>query len=442
MAASPSNSDARLETAQRLREDGRHGAAADVVCAMWHEAPADPFVAHAVLAFLKECGLYERALPIARAAMSRWPNDARRHMDVGEIALVLGAFDEASVALRCALDLNPQLGPAWLRLAHCRRFASADEADVQRFRRAWHDAGLESAARVCVGFAYGKALDDLGDYAHAATVLVEANALAHRTGRWRRESWQHALRARLCAASLPSLPRDDDFCPVFVVGMPRSGTTLVASTLARHATVRDRGELNWIPALYALLDEQRRLYDPQALAAIAGVIRAQMRSDDAPARFYLDKNPLNFRYLDFIVACFPNAKIVHCRRGARDTALSIWMQHFAHDDLGFAYDFSDIAAVQQGCVEAMSHWLAQLSVPILDVDYERFVASPDAEQARLWEFLGVSSAESANGKRATQAVTTASVWQVRQPVYAHAVQRWRRYASLLPELTTLFAEHE
>ncbi len=440
MSAAP-NPQTTWALAHRLREDGRIDAAADAVATLWKNAQSDIGTTLAALTFLKECGAHERAHPIARAARQRWPGDARIAANAGEIALALGAFEEAAAALREAIDLDPAQGACWLRLAHCRRFDARDDADVQRFARAWTNSRLDAATHVCTGFALGKALDDLGDYAQAAAVLREANALARAASNWRIENWRSAIQSQRHAPPLPAVPVDANFVPIFIVGLPRTGTTLVASALARHAEVRDRGELNWIPALFALLDEQRQLQHAQALASIAALIRAQMRRDDAPARFYIDKNPLNFRYLDFIAACFPNAKIVYCRRGARDTALSIWMQHFAHEDLGFAYDFASIAAVAHDGQTLMAHWRARLPLDLIEVDYENFVAAPQPQQRRLAQFLGLAALPTETSNPTTRGlVTTASVWQVRQPVYQSAVERWRRYATFLPELGALFGD--
>ena len=441
MTAAPTNREAVWAQAQRLREDGRIQAAAQNVLALWREARGERSGVLAALEFLKQCGAHQHALPVARDARLRWPDDAHIAAQAGEIALALGHFDEAAASLRTAIDLDPKQSAAWLRLAYCRRFTEND-ADAQRLRRGWADAGLDEATRTCVGFAFGKALEDLGDCAQAAQVLTQANARARQTTNWRADAWRSVVDAQLSAPTLPALQGDADFTPIFVVGMPRSGTTLVASTLARNPEVRDRGELNWVPALHALLREQGQLHNPQALAAVAGVIRAQMRQDDAPARFHLDKNPLNFRYLDFIAACFPNAKVIHCRRGARDTALSIWMQHFAHEDLGFAYDFASIAEVGSSCDALMMHWRTRRALAILDVDYERFVAEPLAQRRKLEEFLGLPARidDDASLSGNVQSITTASVWQARQPVYTHAVERWRRYAPYLPELISMFPE--
>lgn len=435
----PGHRDAAYSLAHMLREQGCTEAAAEVVAALWKNAQFDADSALAAINFLLECSAYPQAWAIAHEAQRRWPQDARIAVRVGEIALALGNFDEAAGALRNALDRDPAQSVAWLRLAYCRRYVDRDDADISRFRRGWADATLQPAARTCTGFALGKALDDLGGYAEAVDVLREANAAARAASAWRTPDWQGFVATRLAAGPLPALPADADFVPVFIIGLPRTGTTMIAGTLARHAGVRDRGELNWVGALYAHLHAQGALHDPRALASAAAMIRAQMRRDDAPAQFYIDKNPLNFRYLDFIASLFPNARIIHCRRAARDTALSLWMQHFAHEDLGFAYDFSSITEVGKGYLQLMARWQAELAIPILDLDYEVFVARPQEQQQRLATFLGVADSPRADSAAPAGIVTTASVWQVRQPVYTHAVERWRHYAPYLPELAALFA---
>jgi tetratricopeptide (TPR) repeat protein len=436
----PGHRDAAYSLAHMLREDGRLNAAANVIAALWKNASHSAEEALAALAFLSECGAQSLAQTIAQDARARWPDDARLAAQAGEISLALGAFEEAAMALREALDRDPAQSASWLRLAYCRRFANRDETDVRRFARGWADTQLDAAAHVCAGFALGKALDDLGDYARAADVLRGANALAHAASPWRSHIWRTFVETRLHAVAPASLRADPAFVPVFIVGLPRTGTTLVATALGRHPDVRDRGELNWIGALHAHLQAQGQLHDARALATVAQLVRAQMRRDDAPAQFYIDKNPLNFRHLDFIASLFPNARIIHCRRASRDTALSLWMQHFAHEDLGFSYDFSTIAEVEEGYRQLMAHWHRSLGIRLLDLDYETFVAQPEQQLQRLAVFLGIADSARASSHAHADAVTTASVWQVRQPIYTHAVERWRRYAPYLPELAALFAE--
>src|SRR5579884_573747 len=433
----PCHRDAALALAFLLREQGRIVAASAVVSASTRSRAADAAESQANLGFLRECGAFAAAHELAQEARARFPDDAGIAALAGEFALAVGAFDRARDALRAALAREPQRAPCWLRLAYCGRFERADEPDVRRFEDAWRDTARDAPTRACIGFALGKALDDLGDYARAASVLREANALARATLPWDADRWHWFVAQRLAAPALPPRAPVADFTPVFVVGLPRTGTTLAATLLARRFDVRDRGELNWIGAMHDHLAAHGQLHDARAIAAAAAVVEAQMRRDDAPARFHLDKNPLNFRYLDLIAAMFPQARVIHCRRGARDTALSLWMQYFAHDDMAFAYDFGTIAEFAAGYQRLMAHWRATLALPILDLDYEALVAEPEDAVHRLGAFLGATpSAASAP----TGAIATASVWQARQPVYTSSIGRWRHYAPHLPELTQRFAE--
>ena len=436
----PAHRDASYSLATMLRDEGRLLAAADVVTALWNSAQFDAEGALGAIGFLIECAAFTQALPIVREARRRWPQDTRIESRAGDVELALGHFDEAAATLRSTLDHDPTQSAAWLRLAYCRRYADRADADIERFRSGWSSPTLEAEARVCAGFALGKVLDDVGDYANAALVLREANVRERATTTWRSGNWRRSIESRLHAPRLPALPASEDFVPVFIVGLPRTGTTLVASTLAREAGVRDRGELDWISTLHAHLAGQDKLRDPAALAGVATFIRKQLRRDDTPARFYIDKNPLNFRYLDFIAALFPNAKFIHCRRAPRDTALSLWMQHFAHADLGFTYDFSTIAEVEKSCKALIAHWRRTLAIEIFDLDYETFVAQPEEQRRRLALFLGTAATPQPGPSSEQAAITTASVWQVRQPVYTHAVERWRRYADYLPELVALFPD--
>ena len=435
LAAQPALRDAALSLAFMLREQGRCEAAASVVLAFApHETAADRTLA--LIEFLRESGTLAPARTLATAARARWPDDARIAAAAGDLALAFGDFAAAREHLLRALDLDRRQTSPWLRLSYCQRYSTIDHADAERFGRVWRDAQAPVATRICAGFALGKLYDDADDCRAAAALLREANALARAESPWRAGEWQALIDRQLARAPLPRLAVDAQFVPVFIVGLPRTGTTLVATRLGRYAAVRDRGELNWIAGMFDHVAAQDALGDADALMTVAALVRTQMRRDDAPARCYLDKNPLNFRYLNLIAALFPNARIIHCRRGARDTALSLWSQHFAHPDLAFAYDFAAIARVRQCEHSLMAHWRATLPLAVHEVDYEALVGDADAQIAAVTAFLDLpAQADAAPGD---QVITTASVWQARQPVYARAVDRWRRYEEFLPELVELF----
>lgn len=434
----PDHRNAAFSLAHMLREDGRLLAAAEVVMASLRARTNDQAHAVAALAFLRECGAHSQACATAALARERWPGNAEVAAFEAEFALANGDFGEAQAALRAALDIRPRDGLSMLRLAYCQRFSTHDNQDMQRIERTWQDPALDHDERIQAGFALGKALDDLDEFEAATTVLRPANDAAARRAAWSAADWQAFVDRQLAGEAIPRANGLRAHVPVFVVGLPRTGTTLAASLLARDGQVRNRGELNWIDGMYRVLVANGRLQDRAALASAAKTIDAHLRRDDSPSHWYLDKNPLNFRYLEFIAALYPNAKIINCRRAPRDTALSLWRQHFAHPDLGFSYDFSSISSYMKGYEAILAHQQDVLPLDFFDLDYEALVQEPAESLERLRSFVGLHGKEHMVHDRESQVVTTASVWQVRQPVYTTSIGRWIPYAEYLPELTTMF----
>jgi tetratricopeptide (TPR) repeat protein len=419
-----------LSLAYSLRESGSLSAAAEVILAAWRAQPRTHAGDAATLAFLRECQRSEPAEAVAAAAVAMWPDDAALLAGAGEVAMERGDFAAARTRLQAATRQEPARGASWLRLAHTRRYESADDADIVAMRAARTQARAAEAA-ICLDFALGKACDDLGDRAQAAQYWREGNTRASAALTWNADGWRRFVEQQLRAPAIVPTPGHDAMRPVFVVGLPRTGTTLLASLLARHPQLRNRGELNWLSALAARLGPQP---ERTALAAAAALFSAQLRQDDAPALCHLDKNPLNFRHIGLAMAMFPKARVVHCRRGARDTALSIWSQHFAHPDLAWSYDFSHIADFAQGERALMQHWQHQFWSSILAFDYEDLVRDSDAALARVHAFLELPDASVQEAATQSSGFRTASVWQARQAVNARSVGRWREYAESLPEL--------
>ena len=427
----PAHANASLSLAHLLREQGRMRALADVMTALWHHEARTLASDQRTLGFLCECERFVEADSLLAPILEAHPDDPSLRRRAGEIALVLGRFDEARAHLRAAIEGDPGQASAWLRLAHTHRFVDADDPDLQRLRSGLLRADLGIDVESSIGFALGKALDDLGEYADAARTLRQANARWRAAHPWDADAWARFVDAQITAAALKPVPPSAETVPVFIVGLPRSGTTLAASLLARDPGVCARGELNWIAALAGRLGAQ-----PSAdmLAAAGNFYLRHLRQDDAPPRLILDKNPLNFRHLSLIAAMLPQAKIIHCRRELRDTALSLWSQHFAHADMAWSYDFGDIAAFAGGHARLMRHWTQQLDLPIFELEYEALVGDTESSLARVRAFLGLDPDASSSQAVAAEVFATASVWQARQRVHTRSLERWRNYADCLPEL--------
>ncbi len=393
--------------------------------------PSD--LVHRAARMLADAGRKRGAAELCEAAITAGSGDPFVHVYVAALQGQLGEFERSRSHYLFALehDLKTLDFGAAYGLASIRRYDDPADPDLARFKMLLDRADLSQAARASVLFALGKVNDDLGDYARAASFLREANGLVGHQG-WSRRNWRRMVESRLTGTSLPQRrPASTECIPVFVVGAPRSGTTLVAELLGRSPEVRNRGELDWLPH-YAEEVACSARPDPALLGKIVDTYMARLQQGEAGARWFVDKQPLNFLHVDLIRALFPQAHIVYCRRSHRDTALSIWSQHFESAEYRFAYDFGDIAAVLKGCERLMAK--ARRDSHLIEVRYEELARNPQAAVGKLAAALGLAPFDVGVPNAVRSVIGTASVWQARQPVYTRAIGRWRGYAEHVPEL--------
>lgn len=441
LADTPGDAASAFALARILKEQGRTASAAATLRACFADPSncRDAGLAIKAIELLDDCDRKADAAAIALDAIDASPDDARLHAYAGMLRIQLGEFEQARRHYLYALEHDER---AWewrapIGLSATQRYRDASHPDFAVFTTGLGQKGLSEKARAELCFALGKMYGDAGDYTQAARHFRAGNAIVHRLTRWSRKAWRRAVEVRL--ASKPSgrqIEPSAGFTPVFIVGMPRSGTTLLAELLSRCPGVCNRGELPWI----AKLAEQPALSgDPsdRALQRAAATYAMHARQDDVPdARWFIDKQPLNFRYIDLMLAMFPQARIIHCRRSARDTALSLWTQYFLEDVQGYSCDFQDIAVVMRDCERLMTHWQERYADSIRTVAYEDLIAQPDATITNLARWIGMP-APAATAPAASQApstISTASLWQARQPVNARSVGRWQHYAQQIPEL--------
>src|SRR5690606_13803615 len=233
IALDPGFADASLSLAYLLREQGRMGAVAETMTALWHHEPRTLNSDRRTLSFLVENERYVEADALLAAILQAHPRDAVLQRQAGEIALVLGQFERAATHLRAAIEADPAQSSAWLRLAHTHRFVDADDPDLQRLREGAARSDLGGDVESAIGFALGKALDDLGLIEEAAHTLSGANRRWRAAHPWDARAWEQFVEARQREAIPPLTPSPDAAVPVFIVGLPRSGTTLTATLLAR-----------------------------------------------------------------------------------------------------------------------------------------------------------------------------------------------------------------
>jgi len=444
IAMQPAYADTQFLLAETLKEQGRLSASAGTVLALLESGVADIETTLTALNFLDTCGRTKEAAEFCERVIAHGEHDPRIYAHAGRYAMRLGQFDLARQRYMHALHSEVR-AIEWhipQALASSQRYSSLQHPDFALFDEVLQNSNVSASARASTLFALGKAFDDIGDYAQAACRLREANAIVNRDAIWSDAAWQHAIDEKIRHPMPPlQVPTRHEWTPIFIVGLPRSGTTLVEERLTRHPDVTGRGELSWMPSLVQELSQRSEAVDNEALEYAANMYFAQVRQDDRPTHWYVDKQPLNFLHLDLIAALFPNAKIIYCERNVRDTALSIWSQHFAGDKGGFAYDFSNIAGVARGCARIMEHWRNTLPIQIYNVTYMQMVQAPEQTIAGLQAFLGLPVRDLLSTKpKAESAIITASMWQARQPIYDRSVNRWQAYAPYLPELIELFPD--
>lgn len=432
LAERPADLEASFALAFLLRDTGAPGDAAQVLL----QASRQPGVtAHQLLqitGFLRDSNQHAAAIEVCEKAARLRPDEADLQFKLARLYLAMGDFEKSLAALHRTLKLQPSTGPAWVALAQQRAFASAADPE---FRLIEDAAGrqLGREADMCVAFAYGKALDDIGCYPEAWQQYRKGNTAMSASLNWNRRAWTDFVeRARSRPAAQPA-PMEPGREAVFIVGMPRSGTTLLEQVLARHARVSGRGELNFL-SHFAQQRAVAGALNAAQLKAMGEVLWTQLRQDGPESGAYIDKNPLNFRHLDLLFEILPSARVLHLTRDGRDSCLSCYFQLFEHADTGFSYDLDDLVIFYSGYRRVMAHWERIYPGRILRVDYDQLVRSGGDAPAGVPEFLGLewNAAQAADAESA-RAVRTASAWQARQPVHARSVERWRRYYEQAPD---------
>jgi tetratricopeptide (TPR) repeat protein len=450
---------------------GEHEAAGALLEAAVDRAPAQPrlwyslgLVRHAAGRYRAAGDAYERALALApgwpdalagrgkirqllgdldgarrdfRAALAASPGHAEA---LGGLAAGLeleGRAEEARALLEPVVE-SPRAPPAlliaWARLAG--RAGAAEQAE-QALRRLLGGT-LADTERGHALFALGDLLDRRDACGEAFACYAEANRL--KPGRFDAAAWADEVdgtcRTWTASALAALAPGSDSERPVFIVGMPRSGTTLLEQILAAHPAVHAGGELEAIGTL------ARSRGGPPEPAALDAETTATMAKDylaaaagPADVLRVTDKMPDNFRYLGLIHALFPRARIIHCRRDPRDVALSCFRQDFGALGLAWSRDLASIGAYYAGYRRLIAHWEATLGKEIMTVDYEKLVADPEAGARRLVAHAGLDWDPACLRAHTLERVAaTASHAQVRRPVYTDAVGRHRRYARELAAL--------
>jgi tetratricopeptide (TPR) repeat protein len=393
---------------------------------------------------------HDEALPYYERAIALAPGLADLHAGYGNQLMILGRLEQAQRELEQAIALEPARVEFHRRLTTMKRASTSELEAMQRL--AADVDGLADNDRMDLNFALGKAHADVGDHDSASRHYVAANALKRRQVDYNeaaRLGFFERIKAAFTSEAMRRLAGcgDPSPLPIFIVGMPRSGTTLVEQILASHPLVFGAGEIGELDAVITAVktDGAQRL--PEAIATMTGDevrrIGTQYRdrlaalapkAEPRPQRI-TDKLLANFLWIGLIHLALPNARIIHVRRDPVDTCLSCFTKLFA-GELPFTYDLAELGRYYRAYARLMAYWRTVLPQDaMLDVQYEELVTDFPAQARRLIAYCGLEWDERCLAFHETERpVTTSSAAQVRQPLYRDSIGAWRPYKEMLRPL--------
>ncbi|MGA2443189.1 MAG: tetratricopeptide repeat protein [Tepidisphaeraceae bacterium] len=369
---------------------------------------------------------FRRAVEIAPESVSGWIN-------LGQALRQIGRFAEVADCVRQILLRRPGAVQAYTLMTSAG--ATADAADMARLTAFADDPHLSIRDRAKLGFVLGKMLDDADRFDEAFAHYARANSLVLQMHHAAGERYDSDLFARRVDDSIAMFTPDffertrdwgePSELPVFIVGMPRSGTSLVEQIAASHPDVYGAGELRDIGNIAISFSSTPGRPGPIKDAACKQLDR--LRALGGSASRVIDKLPANVDHLGLIATLFPSARVILCRRDPRDTCLSCFFQQFSVGNL-FSYDLTQCGRHHVHKDRLIAHWLKVLPLPMLQVQYEDLVADLQGQSRRIISFLGLPwNPACLDFQRTERTVQTASAWQVRQPIYTRSVGRWRNY---------------
>jgi len=424
-------------------------------------------------------GLNDQAIECFTRLVKRYPGNAAAHYNLGKTYAIQGYFEQAIRCFEKAIKEDADYREAWMNLAitnrdygnfdgaadYCRyiikrwpdygkayqvlsvvkHFDSIDE-DVELLKKGLSIERVSAESQACIQYALTKVYDDLGQYDLSFSYLDQANALMRRGINYdvAKDERLFESMAKLFTQdyfSSASVNKGGGHHAIFIVGMPRSGTTLVEQILACHSNVTAMGELDYLRSAVWGVNKKMMgtafpanvlTLDPEDLKNIANWYLGRIKVEQG--QYFTDKLPLNFLLIGMIRLLFPEAKIIHCRRDPIDTCLACYRQYFS-GSLNFTYSLNELGRYWLAYDKLMRHWHQVLPGFVYDVHYEALVTDMDGEVLKLLQFCGLDwEAQCLQPHKAKRSIRTASVTQVRQPVYQSSIAKWRRYEAHLGPL--------
>lgn len=432
---------ARLQEAMSHQKAGRLAQAEQIYQAILADDPKQPDAVHLLGLVRMEQDRDGEAVSLMEQALALYPDAPHFHHNIAGLYRRMGRLEEAEARFRAAIERKPDYGEAYQGLAEMVKF-KPDDPLFRQIAEQLARSDLADGIRAYFHFAAGKIHDDVKMYREAFHHFREGNRLTHR--QFDAQAFRSLVKNLIYHYSPGHLRRHqgvglDTDVPVFIIGMPRSGTTLVEQILASHSAVFGAGELNDMKRVAASASQfsQFKRSFPDCVPGIPKAAYTRLAESyldqvtsltgEPGISRIIDKHPLNFQFVGLIYDLYPNARIIHAVRHPLDTCLSCFFQNFTKGQ-DYSFDLEVLGHFYNDYRRLMEHWEQLYPGRILTVRYEDVVENQEAETRRLLDFMGLEFEQACIDFHETKRkVSTASFMQVRTPIYRSSRQRWLNY---------------
>ena len=386
---------------------------------------------------LKDQGKQGEAIESLKKALSLKPNYADAYNNLGVTLQDQGKFEEAIEAYNKAISLKPDYAEAHRNLSPIKKYSKEDKQFLQ-VQELYKRDGLSDDIRCHLSFTLAKMYEDIGELDQSYSHLSTGNALRKKLLKYSINQDQELFtklkntQPNLLKNSLEINENSIEPTPIFILGMPRSGTTLVEQIVSSHSNVIGASELRFVEKYGAALATNLKSVNRAYISGFREQYLSKLTKLSKGKQFVTDKMPQNFSFIPLICAAFPEAKIIHVERNAAATCWSNYKQYFRARGLGYCYDLKDVVDYYRLYVDLMEFWQSQYSKRIYNLNYEELTTHQENETKNLIKHLGLNWEEACLSPHLNKrSVKTASQQQVRQQVYQGSSEAWRKYEPYL-----------
>jgi len=388
-------------------------------------------------AILHELKRLDEAETSYRKAIILKPDYSEACYYLGIILQDFGRLEEAEASYRKAIKLKPNYVEAHRGLTLMKKFDAQDE-QYSKMKELYLDKNISKEQRCHINFGLAKACEDLGDFKQAFAHYCEGNELRKKVLNYNINQDVELFRKiksnypQIVQKSLKPDKLTNNTMPIFIVGMPRSGTTLVEQIISSHSQVTGAGELNFVSQFGAAISTGITEKNNESLLDFRSKYLDKLKNVSNGNHIVTDKMPQNFRYIGLLASAFPEAKIIHVKRNPAAVCWANYKQYFTSKNIGYCYAIDDVVSYHKLYKNLMEFWTNTLSNRIYNLDYEQLTVNQESETRQLIDYLGLDWDENClSPQNNTRSVATASNVQVRKKVYRGSSEQWRKYQPFL-----------